>query len=311
MNDAARMMQEAATWIRFDFPSSSWTVAVIAIALFVLYLAGTIRLYAQRRFWNPACAFAFLLGCGTTFVIATSGVNAAAAESLTALMFQQITLMTVVPPLLLIGAPGRLLLRSMPHTGIGGRVLSIALAGLRAKWTGAMLHPASPIVIALLLYPCLYLTDAVSTMMSSRIGNEFLLTVFLLAGVFAAVPLWSVDPLPRSQSFPARFVDIAIELQIHAVLGLIFLRIGRPLFDRYTMSTNGIDAIYDQSVAGTLLWSYAELPLFVVLIVCLSRWFSQEQCTQKIRESSEDAAMEAYNHYLQGLQDADRPRGRR
>ncbi|UVI34376.1 cytochrome c oxidase assembly protein [Brevibacterium spongiae] len=306
MNDAADLLQQVPLWLRFDFTSASWIVAVISLTLCSLYLAGAFKLWSQRRFWNPARLLSFVLGCVIAFLVTTLGVNAAAPHSLTALMFQQITLLTVVPPLLLTGAPGVLLLRTMPHGGFGGTILRAALGGLRSKWTGMLLHPAVPIIFALLAFPVLYLSDAISIFVSTRAGMEFLLVMFLLGGILAAVPLWSVDPLPRAQSFPSRFLDIAIELQIHAILGLTFLRMGRPIFEQYSMATNGIDPVYDQAVAGALLWTYAEMPLFLVLIICLARWFAQEQKSHKINQSSEDAAMDSYNEYLLDLSDQDR-----
>lgn len=306
VNDAADLVQQVPLWLRFDFTSASWIIAALSAVLCSLYLAGTFRLWSQRRFWNPARVLSFVLGCVIAFLVATLGVNAAAPHSLTALMFQQITLMTLVPPLLLTGAPGVLLLRSMPHGRFGSFILRVGIGGLRSKWTSSLLHPAVPIVIALLAFPALYLSDAVSTFVSTRAGMDALLAMFLFGGILAAVPLWSVDPLPRVQSFPSRFIDIAIELQIHAVLGLTFLRIGRPIFDQYAVATNGIDPVYDQAVAGALLWTYAEMPLFLVLIICLARWFAQEQKSHKIKQSSEDAAMDSYNEYLLSLNDHDR-----
>ncbi|SDQ03816.1 hypothetical protein SAMN04489742_0193 [Arthrobacter crystallopoietes] len=53
------------------------------------------------------------------------------------------------------------------------------------------------------------------------------------------VPLWSVDPLPRAPSYPARLIDILVELQIHAVLGLILIRSGAPLISAYATSQQG------------------------------------------------------------------------
>lgn len=306
MNDAADLLRQLTLWLRFDFASSSRGLAFISVVLCVLYLAGAFSLWFQRRFWNPARVLSFVLGCVVVFLVATLGVNAAAPHSLTALMFQQITLLTVVPPLLLTGAPGVLLLRSMPHGNFGGIILRSALGGLRSNWTSKLLHPVVPIIVALLAFPALYLSDAISIFMSDQVGMEVLLLVFLLGGILAGIPLWSVDPLPRVQSFPSRFIDIAIELQIHAVLGLTFLRVGRPLLEQYSVEANGIDPVYDQAVAGALLWTYAEMPLFLVLIICLARWFAQEQKSHKIRQSSEDAAMDAYNDYLLNLNDQDR-----
>ncbi|SDQ03126.1 cytochrome c oxidase assembly protein [Arthrobacter crystallopoietes] len=298
MSDVDAILPFFPDWFRFDPAGASPIVAGAALLLCALYLRGVIWMWSQGRRWSVARTIAFVLGCALMFMVATFGVNRYASVSLTALMFQQITLMTVVPPLIIVGSPGRLLLHSTPHHGIGRIVLQAAHGGLRSRWARALLHPVTPIVIALALFPALYLTDFISIAMMTPVGADLILAVFLVGGLVAGVPLWSVDPLPRAPSYPARLIDILVELQIHAVLGLILIRSGAPLISAYATSQQGGDPVYDQAVAGMLLWTYAELPLFVVLIVCLSRWHSGDRRNARLNETREDAELEAYNTYL-------------
>ncbi|WP_083339475.1 cytochrome c oxidase assembly protein [Arthrobacter crystallopoietes] len=156
-----------------------------ALLLCALYLRGVIWMWSQGRRWSVARTIAFVLGCALMFMVATFGVNRYASVSLTALMFQQITLMTVVPPLIIVGSPGRLLLHSTPHHGIGRIVLQAAHGGLRSRWARALLHPVTPIVIALALFPALYLTDFISIAMMTPVGADLILAVFLVGGLVA------------------------------------------------------------------------------------------------------------------------------
>lgn len=294
-------------WFHFDPAGASLIVATTALILCAWYLRGAIWMWSRGRRWPVARTVAFILGCALMFAVATFGVNRYASVSLTALMFQQITLMTVIPPLLIAGSPGHLLLRSTPHNGIGRFVLLAAHAGLRSRVARALLHPVAPIVIALALFPALYFSDFVSVAMDTRIGAELLLTVFLIGGLVGGVPLWSADPLPRTPSYPTRMIDILVEIQIHAVMGLILIRMGAPLLSAYAVPQQGVDPAYDQAVAGMLLWTYAELPLLFVLIVCLFRWYSRDRRNARRNESREDAEMELYNAYLAKISDKDRP----
>ncbi|MCT1478471.1 cytochrome c oxidase assembly protein [Microbacterium sp. p3-SID336] len=285
-------------WFRFDLAGASPVVTLTAVVLCGWYLGGAIRLWANGRRWSIPRTISFVLGCALMFCIATFGVNRYASVSVTALMFQQITAMTVIPPLLIVGSPGRLLLRSTPRYSASLLLLKAALTGLRSTWARALLHPLLPIAIALVVFPGLYLTDGISLVMGSRVGADLLLAFFLLVGLVAAVPLWSSDPLPRAPSFPARLIDIFVEIQIHAILGLILIRAGAPLFAAYESESLDADPMYDQAVAGMLLWTYAELPLLIVLIVCLSRWHSRDRRRARLNESREDAELEEYNAYL-------------
>lgn len=287
-------------WVAFE-PLAGSPIAVAALLLAALYLRGAIWMWRHRRRWAIARTASFLTGCVLIFAVTTFGVNRLAEEFVSGLVFQQITLLTVVPPLLIAGSPGRLLLRSTPHTGLGRLVLRAAHAGLRSRFWRAALHPVVAIVAAILLYPALYLTDVISIIMRIPLGHDALLFIFLVLGVISAIPLWSSDPLPRVPSFAVRFVDIVVELQIHAVFGLILLRTGTPLFSAYANPTGDHDPILDQAIAGTLVWTYAELPLFVVLIVCLSRWRTREMRTSKQRQRVEDAELDTYNEYLASM----------
>ncbi|WP_083339477.1 cytochrome c oxidase assembly protein [Arthrobacter crystallopoietes] len=297
MSDVDAILPFFPDWFRFDPAGASPIVAGAALLLCALYLRGVIWMWSQGRRWSVARTIAFVLGCALMFMVATFGVNRYASVSLTALMFQQITLMTVVPPLIIVGSPGRLLLHSTPHHGIGRIVLQqhtevFVRGGARAPTSG---HSHCDRTRAV---PCTvpdglhqYRHDDPSRCRPDpcRLPGR---------GLVAGVPLWSVDPLPRAPSYPARLIDILVELQIHAVLGLILIRSGAPLISAYATSQQGGDPVYDQAVAGMLLWTYAELPLFVVLIVCLSRWHSGDRRNARLNETREDAELEAYNTYL-------------
>lgn len=119
------------------FPTLPMLAAVLAIAYL---LGGVVRLRRQRRRWPLWRTVCFLLGC---LVLAATtggvGVEAYGYALLSVFMFQQLTLMMTVPPLLILGSPGTLLLRATPHHGgVGLVMLRTAHAGLRhppaARW---------------------------------------------------------------------------------------------------------------------------------------------------------------------------------
>ncbi|EED6225861.1 cytochrome c oxidase assembly protein, partial [Salmonella enterica subsp. enterica serovar Haifa] len=109
-------------------------------------------------------------------------------------------------------------------------------------------------------------------------------------------------------SYAARLIDVIAEIQIHAVFGLILLLSSTPLFVAFTNPTIGwpIDPLRDQAIAGTLAWTYAELPLLIVLIVTLSRWRSRDLTLADRRRDQDDAEREEYNAYLATLSQHDR-----
>lgn len=281
-------------------PLRASPLAWVALIICAAYLTGAISLWRRGRRWSPVRALSFVLGCALWFGATGLGVNAQAEALVSALLFQQITLMVVVPPLLLMGSPGRLLLRAVPHRGIGRPILRGAIGGARSSFARILLHPAAAILIAALAFPALYFTDAVSAILAVPGGHGVLLALFLLLGIIAAAPLWSLDPLPRAPSYGARLADVVIEIQIHAVFGLVMLLSTAPLFRAYADDPAGwgIPRPLDQAIAGGLAWSYGELPLLIVLIATLSKWRRSEMRSARHREAEEDAELERYNAQL-------------
>lgn len=111
-------------------------------------------------------------------------------------MFQQLTLMMAVPPLLVYGSPGKLLLRAVPHRYGGRAVLRTALWGLRARWGRVALHPAFMVPLFLFSFYGVYFTGISDALLSTWAGHTGLELLFLASGIVFTVPLISRDPLP-------------------------------------------------------------------------------------------------------------------
>ncbi|GAA1600385.1 cytochrome c oxidase assembly protein [Leucobacter chromiireducens] len=281
-------------------PAEASPLAWLAVPTLLAYWAGAIRLWQVGRGWSLGRTLLFTLGCVLWFLVCGLSLNAHANVLVSALLFQQITLMVVVPPFLLMGSPGRLLLSSVPHGGPGRWILRAALGGYRSRAAQLLLHPAAAIVIALLAFPGFYFSDGVSVVMATPGGHTLALLVFLLAGVIAGAPLWALDPLPRTPSYVVRLVDVVLEIQIHAIFGLILLLSTRSLFAWYAEDPPGwgMTRALDQAIAGGLIWSYGELPLLIVLIVTLSKWRTSDERRARRRRAEEDAELDEYNAYL-------------
>lgn len=275
-------------------------VAWAVLILLALYWVAAISLWRAGRRWSPISTASFTLGCLAVFAVTGLAVNEHANSLVSALLFQQITLLVVAPPFLLIGRPGTLLLKAAPHRGLGRVALRAALGAYRSRAAQVLLHPVVAIIISLLAFPWLYLTDAISLVMAFPGGHDIALLCFLVLGVIGGAPLWSLDPLPRSPSYVVRFVDVLLEIQIHAVFGLLLLSSAEPMFAWFEGDPEGwgISRLIDQAIAGGLVWSYGELPLLIVLIITLSKWRTTETRKARLRQAEDDAALDEYNEYL-------------
>jgi hypothetical protein len=89
----------------------------VALLVAVAYLMGAIRLWTHWRRWSVLRTFCFLLGSVLLLVVTGAGVEGYGFTLFSVFMFQQLTLMMIIPPLLVSGSPGTLLLRAPPHRG--------------------------------------------------------------------------------------------------------------------------------------------------------------------------------------------------
>ncbi|RFA06449.1 hypothetical protein B7R54_18910 [Subtercola boreus] len=279
---------------------------VIAVVLGILYILGATRQWVSHRPWSLIRTLCFVAGCALTAVTMGAGLEGYGFVLLSVFIFQQLTLMMAVPVLLVLGSPGTLLLRSMPHRGPGRVVLVSALTLLRSWPMRVAVHPAVMIPLFLAAFYGLYLTDTADVLLQTLGGHLALELFFLGSGLLFTAPLISSDPLPGRQSHLGRLVDVFAEMPLHAFFGVIVMTSTIPLVSSFASAARwGIDPLKDQQLAGGLAWSYGELPSVIILLVLLVRW--ERDDTRKARRATlkadllGDTEFDAYNAHLKRL----------
>ncbi|MGY6498728.1 MAG: cytochrome c oxidase assembly protein [Microcella sp.] len=279
----------------------------LALLAAVAYLTAAIVLWIRGRSWSITRTIVFLLGCTVVAVVTGASLEDYSQVMLSVFMFEQLTLMMLAPPLLVLGSSGTLLLRVLPHQGAGRLVLIVALTALRSRVARWVLHPAVSVAVFLLLFYGLYLGDLVDPILALPFGHLALELAFLGAGVMFTIPILSDDPLPIRMSYPARALDLGAEVALHAFFG-VFLMVSPMLVTDYfanAPASLGIDPLVDQGVAGGLAWSYGEGPTVLMLLFILHRWFRDDTARATAADARADrfgdTDLEAYNDYLARL----------
>lgn len=240
-------------------------------------------------------------------VVMGAGVEGYGLRMFSVFMFQQLTLMMAVPPLLILGRPGTLLLRATPHSGLGRIVLRVAHAGLKARLSRIVLHPGFMIPVFLMSFYGIYFSDLANTLLPTWYGHVGLELLFLISGIIFTVPLMSTDPLPAKQSHFGRLIDVFAEMPLHAFFGVIVMMATVPMVDFFANPPPAwnVDPLADQVLAGGLAWSYGELPSVLMLMFILVRWQRDDAVTSKAKDREEQTdgtpELDAYNDYLHQL----------
>jgi putative membrane protein len=291
-------------------------IPALALTAAALYLAGAISLWRRGRGWSPIRTASFLTGCAAIVVVMGAGIEGYGLRMFSIFMFQQLTLMMAVPPLLVVGSPGTLLLRATPHNRLGRPVLRAAIWGLRSGWGRLAIHPAFMVPLFLLSFYGVYFSGLADLLLPSWYGHVGLELLFLVAGILFTVPLISADPLPTRQTHFGRMIDIFAEMPLHAFFGVVIMMATDPMVKFFAAPPESwnINPMQDQGVAGGLAWSYGELPGVLLLMFILVRWQRDEargwvRSERAVASAGNDADMDAYNQYLQQL--AARPERRR
>lgn len=283
-------------------------IAGIAVVLAVLYLLGAIRMRLIGRRWSAWRTLSFLAGCLTVIVVGATGVEVFGQAVFSVFMFQQLTLMVAVPPLLILGSPGTLLLRATPRRNPVGRfVLRLAIMGLRSRIARWLLHPALGIPVFLGIYYGLYLGGLADPILEQPWGHQALELVFFTVGLLLTTPMISSDPLPLNLGHAGRILDLIAEIALHAFFGVIVMMSANILVDVFTEPSLalGIDPKADQGIAGALAWSYGEGPNVLILLFLLHRWYREDTkratAADRRRDRDGDDELEQYNEYLRKL----------
>ncbi len=303
------------SFLRLD-PTASPVLPTIALAAAAIYAAGVVRLLAMGRTWSVGRTILFLTGCLSIFATTATGLETYGTGMFSVFMFQQLTLMMITPVLLVLGAPGTLLLRATPHRYGGQWVLRAAHAGLKSPIARFALHPGFTLPLFLLSYYGLYLGGLADVFLVTPSGHVLAEVLFLASGILFTVPILSPDPLPRRQSYVGRILDVFGEMALHAFFGVIVMMAATPLVSAFSdpPTSWGVDPVADQQVAGALAWSYGEAPNLIIVLILLHLWYrsdTRKARADDVRKDLEgDQDLDAYNAYLTNLARQRDPRAR-
>lgn len=281
---------------------------VAATVMATVYLLGALCLWRQHRRWSVLRTISFVSGCAALTAVTGLAVEDYGKALLSVFMFQQLTLMMAIPPLLVLGSPGTLLLRATPHRGVGKSALRVAHGALRWRVSRWALSPWVALPAYLAAFYGLYIADLLDLVLAVPGGHTALEAAFLISGILFTIPVLSADPLPVRMSHGGRALDLFAEAALHAFFG-VFLMMATSLvvttFAESTMSL-GIDPIEDQRVAGGLAWSYGEAPTLIMILIVMHRWFRHDSvpdaAASRWADAHGDPELDEYNDYLRRLE---------
>jgi putative membrane protein len=214
--------------------------------------------------WQRA---AFLAGVLVLFLALASPLDALADGYLfSAHMLQHMLLTLVMPPLLLLGAPGWLLrppLRS-PLVAAPARLFS---------------RPAPAFLAFNLLYSFAHFPLLYNLTLEHQAAHVAAHLLYMAAGVITWWPILSPLPeLPRLPA-PAQMLYLCLQTIPGALVGALITLSEAPLYRVYAQAprVTALSVLEDQQLAGLLMWLGSATIIFAALTIVFFVWARREE----------------------------------
>jgi cytochrome c oxidase assembly factor CtaG len=260
---------------------TAWTidpsVAYVAAAALLYWLGGRgFGSRPPRRGWLTTLSFT--AGLLTIVLALDSPLDTYADRLFWVHMTQHVLLLTVAPPLILLGRPWPRMWRALPlgtRTAVG-RTLA------RARWTAplrAMAKPVPAFVLFNLTVLGWHIPGAYNaTLTNARIHNLEHLMFFVFGMLFWARVI-DPGPLRPRLVWPMRLVFVAGSMVVGWVLAITLVLVPHPLYAHYAdliHRPGGITALTDQQIAAGMMWVPGSIAYTITLLAGLYRWLAQD-----------------------------------
>jgi cytochrome c oxidase assembly factor CtaG/putative copper export protein len=303
----------ASTWLTTWRIDLLWTS--VAVLLAGLYLAGAVRLARRGDRWPVLRTVPFVAGC-LVLVWATGGAPGVYGRVLfSAHMLGHMVVTMVVPPLLVLGAPATLALRTLPGRRDGSHgPREWLLAVVHSRLLAVLGHPlvaAGMFAGSLVVF---YYTQLFELALRTHTGHVLMYAHFLLAGYLFASVLIGIDPGPHRPAHPLRLVLLFATMTFHAFFGVALIsgtRLLAPGVLGALARPWGRSPLADQQYGGAVVWGVGELPVLALAVAIALAWVRSDEREARRRDRQADrdggAELAAYNEHLGRLAEPGRP----
>jgi cytochrome c oxidase assembly factor CtaG/putative copper export protein len=295
-----------------------WRIDPLWLSLAVLgvgwYLFAVRRLAARGDRWPVLRAVSWVAGA-VVLVYATSGGPGVYGRVLfSAHMLEHMTVSMVVPPLLVLGAPVTLALRTSTarrDRTRGWREWLMVVVHSRAL--RVLGHPLVAAAIFMVSLVAFYFSPLLILAMRTHTGHVLMNLHFLLAGYLFASVLIGVDPGVKRPAYPLRLVLLLVTLSFHAFFGLALMSSTELLAIDHQPSASGPDRSFfqevgrtwgaaplaDQQNGGAIAWGVGDVPSLLLALGIAVAWSRSDEREAKRKDRAADrdgdAELTAYN----------------
>ncbi len=201
----------------------AFVLVMLTLNLWFAYVLAMYRQRRRRKDWSCWRLVSFTFGCVLLVVALSPPMLEWGHTDLRGHMSQHLLLGMFAPIALMLGAPGTLLLRSVPP-GAARRIM--AFAGTMP--VRCLTHPATALLLDIGALYVLYLTPLYRLSFSEPLLHLWLHLHFVLAGYLFSWSIAGPDPAPHRPGMRVRLAVLFVAMASHAVLGKLMYAYGFP-----------------------------------------------------------------------------------
>ncbi len=256
----------------------SWSVDPLVIAGIGAglwwYLRALGRLRRSASVWQRGRTWAFVSGLVVLLLVLASPLDVYAERLLSVHMVQHLLLTLLAPPLLLLGAPLTLAIRTTTPAR-RERLLRM----LRGRVVGVLSRPA----LGWTLFVGAIYVSHLPAFYDATIRHAGLHAAEHLAYLGTALLFWRPivgrDPAPSQLSYPARLFSLFLLMPAMTFLGLAIYGSDRAIYAPYVATSPllGTTAVSDQHLAGAIMWSAGMLFIVPAMVAVLVDWMRTDE----------------------------------
>jgi cytochrome c oxidase assembly factor CtaG len=257
-----------------------WTIQVALVyvaAAAVLYWLGG-RGWRRHGRYEVLREAAFVGGLVTIVVSLDGPIDNYADQLFWVHMLQHVLLLTVAPPLILLGRPWPRMWRALPlrtRTRLGRAIA-------RARWTAPLRTLARPLPAWALFNGTMvlwHIPAAYNLTLTNQTIHNFEHAMFFFTGLLFWARVIDPGPLRPRLIWPMRVAYVVGGMVVGWILAITLVLVPHPLYGHYASLAHrpgGISALTDQQVAGGVMWVLGSVSYTIAMLTGFYRWLEPD-----------------------------------
>jgi putative membrane protein len=261
----------------------SWGGWSIQAALIYVVIAGLLywlggRGRRRRSPREPLREAAFVGGLVTIVISLEGPIDNYADQLFWVHMLQHVLLLTVAPPLILLGRPWPRMWRALPlrtRTTVGRAVA-------RAPWAAplrALAHPLPAWVLFNATIVLWHIPAAYNATLTNQTIHNCEHAMFFFSGLLFWARIVDPGPLRPRLAWPVRVAYVVGGMVVGWILAITLVLVPHPLYAHYAALAHrpgGVTALTDQQIAGGVMWVLGSIAYGIAMLIGFYQWLEPD-----------------------------------